>query len=107
MNKKQRELKAAWNKLMQVNARPLERGAKAKAAIVNRSKVASKLPSLRIPTDRSGKHVASLDSGATGGFKHSRPAYTGTNVLGVAVMHKSCLQPVFSQETALDIAKMR
>lgn len=33
--------------------------------------------------------------------------YTGNNVLGVAVMHKSSMVPVFSQEEAIDIAKMR
>ena len=35
------------------------------------------------------------------------PTYTGTKVIGIAVMHKSCLQPVFSQEAAEDSAKMR
>lgn len=33
--------------------------------------------------------------------------YTGDKVLGVAVMHKSCLAPVFSQQEAEEIAKMR
>lgn len=33
--------------------------------------------------------------------------YTGDKVLGIAVMHKSCLQPVFSEEAAKDSAKMR
>lgn len=35
------------------------------------------------------------------------PTYTGTKVKGIAVLHKSCLQPVFSQEEAIDIARMR
>ena len=39
--------------------------------------------------------------------KKPSPTYTGTKVLGIAVLHKSCLQPVFSQEEAIDIAKMR
>jgi hypothetical protein len=33
--------------------------------------------------------------------------YTGENILGIAVLHKSCLQPVFSQEEATDVARMR
>ena len=33
--------------------------------------------------------------------------YTGTEVVGIAVMHKSCLQPVFSQSEAEESAKMR
>jgi len=35
------------------------------------------------------------------------PTYTGTKIIGIAVLHKSCLQPVFSQEEAIDIARMR
>lgn len=33
--------------------------------------------------------------------------YTGDKMLGVTVLHKSCLQPVFNQEAAVDAAKMR
>lgn len=33
--------------------------------------------------------------------------YTGNAVIGIAVQHKSCLQPIFSQESAIDSAKMR
>jgi len=33
--------------------------------------------------------------------------YTGTKMIGIAVQHKSCLQPVFSQEEAEQSAKMR
>lgn len=39
--------------------------------------------------------------------KVSPDVYTGTEVMGIAVMHKSCLQPVFSQEQAEESAKMR
>jgi hypothetical protein len=33
--------------------------------------------------------------------------YTGDRLIGIAVMHKSCLQPVFSRQEAEDAAKMR
>jgi hypothetical protein len=33
--------------------------------------------------------------------------YTGTKVLGVTIVHKSCLQPVFNQQEAIDAANMR
>lgn len=33
--------------------------------------------------------------------------YTGTEVLGITIVHKSCLQPVFNQQQAEDAAKMR
>jgi hypothetical protein len=35
------------------------------------------------------------------------PMYTGTKMIGITVLHKSCLQPVFSQEEAKDAARMR
>ena len=34
-------------------------------------------------------------------------SYTGTNMLGIATMHKSNAVPVFSQQTAEQISKMR
>lgn len=50
----------------------------------------------------------SLNSWITGPVS-SKPSqhYTGDNVKGIAVMHKSCLQPVFNQQEAIDSAKMR
>ena len=33
--------------------------------------------------------------------------YTGDERLGITVLHKSCLQPVFSQQEAIDAATMR
>ena len=35
------------------------------------------------------------------------PTYTGTQILGIAVLHKSCLQPIFSNEEAVEVAHMR
>lgn len=35
------------------------------------------------------------------------PTYTGTEMIGIAVLHKSCLQPIFNKEAAEDAAKMR
>lgn len=41
------------------------------------------------------------------GAKREEKQYTGTKLVGIAVMHKSCLQPVFSKESAKDSANMR
>lgn len=41
------------------------------------------------------------------GAKKDEKQYTGKNLVGIAVMHKSCLQPVFSKESAKDSANMR
>jgi hypothetical protein len=35
------------------------------------------------------------------------PTYTGTEMIGITVLHKSCLQPIFNKEAAEDAAKMR
>lgn len=45
-------------------------------------------------------------SGGVCGKKDS-PKYTGDLIKGVAVMHKSCLQPVISKEQATESARMR
>ena len=44
-----------------------------------------------------------------GGTTAPRPTrvYTGDRMLGITVIHKSCLQPVFSQEEAVAAATMR
>ena len=62
--------------------------------------------SLAIPADRSTAHIPSRD---TGGNATMAPAkvYTGTKVKGIATMHKSNAVPVFSDEEAIDISRMR
>lgn len=35
------------------------------------------------------------------------PQYTGTEMIGISIIHKSCLQPVFSKQAAVDVASMR
>ncbi len=108
MNKKQRDrlLLASWEKVVAANARPLEKGAKAKAAKAS-SVRPTKIPQLVVPTERSSRTVASFDSGKGSTALPVTVPYTGTKVLGVVVLHKSCLQPVFSQEAVVDAAKMR
>lgn len=50
----------------------------------------------------------SLNSWITGAVS-SKPSqkYTGDKVKGITVMHKSCLQPVFTNQEAIDAAHMR
>ena len=50
----------------------------------------------------------SLNSWVTGPVSSKpSPVYTGTSVLGISTLHKSNAVPVFSQESAIDIARMR
>ena len=63
--------------------------------------------SLKIPEGRNTTaHIKSVD---TGGNATLAPAkvYTGTKVKGIATMHKSNAVPIFSDEQAVDIARMR
>ncbi len=65
--------------------------------------------SLSTPIGRSNTHhIKSLDTGHAGPVS-SKPApkYTGTEMLGITILHKSCLQPVFNQQQAVDAANMR
>jgi len=63
--------------------------------------------SLKIPEGRNTTaHIKSVD---TGGNAILAPAkvYTGTKVKGIATMHKSNAIPIFSDEQAIDVARMR
>lgn len=112
----QRQLDADFAAMMERHAKPLEHGAKTKG----------KLPEVKTKKKRQSKHVqevtvpplvpppgresAKLPSKVTpGGSTAKRDAqqYTGTKMLGVATMHKSNTVPVFSEQEAEEIAKMR
>ena len=63
--------------------------------------------SLKIPEGRNTtSHIKSVDTGGNAVLKPS-PIYTGTKVKGIATMHKSNAVPVFSDEEAQNISKMR
>lgn len=57
---------------------------------------------------RETPYVPSLNSAVVDNCaKKEIAVYTGTNMIGIVVQHKSCLQPVFNQESLRDSAKMR
>ena len=63
--------------------------------------------SLKIPEGRNTTaHIQSVDTGGNAVLKPSKQ-YTGTKVKGIATMHKSNAVPVFSDEEAVEISKMR
>lgn len=51
--------------------------------------------------------IPSLDTGMGVAARAAPKVYTGTKVKGIATMHKSNAVPVFSDEQAIDISKMR
>jgi hypothetical protein len=63
---------------------------------------------LAIPEGRNTTaHIPSKDTGGGNATLPPQKVYTGTKVKGIATMHKSNAVPVFSDEEAVDISKMR
>ena len=62
---------------------------------------------MRVPPGRETVHIASRDTGWVPCIKSADQAYTGTKVKGIGTMHKSNAVPIFSDEEAIDISKMR
>lgn len=64
--------------------------------------------SLKIPDGRNTTaHIKSRDTGGGNATLAAPKVYTGTKVKGIATMHKSNAVPVFSDEEAVEISKMR
>ncbi len=102
--KKARELEESWQQM------------KSKWAIEEehkRRKRAMAAPSLKYvptpPPGRETKHIPSLNSGADFGMavKKQSPMYTGTKIKGIGIMHESNLVPIYSDEEAVEISRMR
>ena len=96
--REQEKLQAEWQSLKErtmttkpVPTRPLTRG----------------VPRLGPPPGRETPHIPSRDSGVGIAAKKDIPVYTGDKMLGVTILHKSCLQPVFNEQAAVDAANMR
>lgn len=63
----------------------------------------------RIDSERHRAAFPSLGTMAPGACaKKAEQVYSGERkLLGIATLHKSCLQPVFSKDDAIEISKMR
>ena len=61
----------------------------------------------RIPPGRETPYIPSRDTGAIACTKKADTRYTGTKIKGIGTMHKSNAVPVFSDEEAVDISRMR
>lgn len=103
--RKARELEESWKELQkkwQVEAETKKR---------NRALSAPSLSGnykLAIPEGRNTTaHIKSKDTGMGTATVQPPKVYTGTKVKGIATMHKSNAVPVFSDEEAIDISRMR
>lgn len=103
--KKARELEESWKELLKRQGLELEER-KRKRAMTAGSLSSSY--SLKIPDGRNTTaHIPSRDTGGGTATLAPPKVYTGTKVKGIATMHKSNAVPVFSDEEAVDISKMR
>jgi hypothetical protein len=102
--RKARELDSQWNELQK------KWGVEAEDKKRKRALAAEPLTySLSAPPGRSFSHnIPSRNTGEAGAVTYKEsPQYTGTKIKGIGTMHKSNAVPVFSDEEAQDIARMR
>jgi len=63
---------------------------------------------LSTPVGRETQQIASRDTGHIGAVCTKEiPQYTGTKIKGIGTMHKSNAVPIFSDEQAVEISRMR
>lgn len=102
--RKARELNESWKELQKKWA--VEAEDKKRSRGLSAPSLSSTY-SLKIPEGRNTTaHIKSVDTGGNAVLKEPK-IYTGTKVKGIATMHKSNAVPVFSDEEAIDISKMR
>lgn len=64
--------------------------------------------SLSAPVGRETRKILSKNTGEVGVTTYKpNPQYTGTKIKGIGTMHKSNAVPVFSDEEAVEISRMR
>ena len=100
--RKARELDASWKELQKkwdVDAedKKRKRAMKAEPLVYNLSSP---------PGRGSTAHIPSRNTGGNATLAPPK-VYTGTKVKGIATMHKSNAVPVFSDEEAIEISRMR
>ena len=62
---------------------------------------------LRVPPVRETPYIKSADTGWVACTKRSDQTYTGEKMKGIGVMHKSNSVPIFSDDEAVEISRMR
>ena len=101
--RKARELEASWKELQKkwavdADEKKRSRAMKAEPLSYNLGAPPGRGSTAHIPSRSTGAEVATLAA---------PKVYTGTKVKGIATMHKSNAVPVFSDEEAVEISKMR
>jgi hypothetical protein len=103
--RKARELDESWKELLKRQG--IEQEERKRKRAMSADTLSSAGYSLAIPAGRNTtSHLKSVDTGGNATLKAPK-VYTGTMVKGIATMHKSNAVPVFSDQEAVDISKMR
>jgi hypothetical protein len=103
--RKARELDDSWKELQKKWG--IEAEEKKRARALSAPSLSSSY-SLKIPEGRNTTaHLKSKGDYTGNATLAPAKVYTGTKVKGIATMHKSNAVPVFSDEEAVDISKMR
>lgn len=97
-NAKQRALRASWEKLI-IDTTPK------KPIVLDKNKPLK--CTYNIPHGRGTDHIPSVSTNKHSTSRKETTMYTGENMLGITILHKSCLQPVFSKQEAVEVAQMR
>ena len=101
--RKSRELDTSWKELQKkwdVEAEDIKKSRAMKAETLSYT--------LTPPPGRStSNHIPSRNTGEGVAALKAAPEYTGTEMIGISIIHKSCLQPVFNEQSAKDVANMR
>jgi hypothetical protein len=101
--RKARELDASWAELQKKWG--VEQEVKKKSKAMKAETLSYKLTA---PVGRSTtNHIPSRNTGDGVASTKQIPQYTGTKIIGIGTMHKSNAVPIFSDEEAQDISKMR
>jgi hypothetical protein len=80
---------------------------KEQQAIKKELQVYKPLTSGAQPYRRTTEHIPSLGSGVGVAVKANDKVYTGDAMIGIGTLHKSNAVPIFKEEDAKDLARMR
>lgn len=95
---KARELDDSWNELMKKYP-PVK--------VKTEKRQLKDAYKLTIPEGRSSRIYKSVDTGGGSTAPQPTKVYTGDKMKGIGTMHKSNMVPIFSNQEAEDISKMR
>ena len=103
--RKARELQELWqqNNKAWLNSAPRF----SKSGITGKAFSANEIPSYKPPPGRESPMIPSLPFTGDACTKGQQQMYTGTKVKGIGTLHKSNAVPIFSDEEAIEIARMR